>query len=93
MDQHQIYTLLRKFIWDNAECQALSAFVTRETINVDSNSFSRGPSGLLLQGVMGGGKTSVLKLLHSLLQEKNVVYMDCSVLSLANRYVLTVVTP
>ena len=85
MDQHQICASLRKFIWGDAECQALSAFVTREAKNVDSNSFSRGPSGLLLQGVMGGGKTSVLKLLHSLLQERNVFYMDCSVLSLANR--------
>ncbi len=93
MDQGEIIRSLRKFIWGDAECQAISSFVTRETINVDSNSASSERCGILLQGVMGGGKTSVLKLLHSSLNEKNVLYMDCSILSLANRYALCVVTP
>lgn len=93
MDQDRIFRSLRKFIWDDAECQALSSFVTRETINVDSNSASSERCGILLQSVMGGGKTSVLKLLHSSLKKKNVLYMDCSILSLANRYALCVVPP
>jgi hypothetical protein len=84
MNADQLYQSLRKLVWDNEQCSML-AHVVKIGVGNSRDSVKLVRSGLILQGVIGGGKTTLLKLIQNFTGEKCVL-IDCSTLSLSDRY-------
>lgn len=84
MQAVHLHESLRQMVWDSHQCEFLASLVLRMSECAPGPEFLA-RKGVLIQAVLGGGKTSILQVLQDSLINRHVIRLDCANLSLLNR--------